>query len=300
VRTKDGRIWWSALITRVRFRIASARGLTCYDGDDGLPGVLADMTMVREQPYAVISDNQGHCSTLVLFDADRSEWLNSIEAEPDLVAVSITIQAGAALHSGFAIAESAGALTRSVLREALPPTASVPAAWACLTWRGDADAVTAQMDTFVSRTGLGQPLSGETVASLVSTAFDPSREPVTTWDHAGPGSAHEFRNRYEHAEMTSLVWRVTAGASALGRLLSDETTATLERVTAVYVGQPAGGLRQGLVVTLTCPDERSLALAASAMRSRAKAAGVTLAPSAATMASSFAVGLGVGVTGGPR
>lgn len=300
VRTKDGRIWWSAILSRLRFRVASARGLTRHADGDRLPGPLGLTTMVQTQPYAILR-HQDQYSVLVTFDAERSDWLDRIEDEPGLAAASITTQTGAALHSGFSISESAGALTRSVLREALPPTAGIPAAWACLTWRGDAlVALIDRIDSFLEGTGL-QPLPGPTVSALVSTAFSPNREPVTSWEHAGPGYAQEFKNRYEHAGMASLVWHVIAGAGGVGQLLSDETAASLARVTAVYTPQRStGGLRQSLVVTLTCPDERSLALEASELRTRAQAASVTLAPSATTMASSFEVGLGVGITGAGR
>lgn len=295
VRTQDGRIWWSAILSRLRFRIASARGLTRYANDDSLPGPLGKTTMVQTQPYAILGSADRY-SVLVRFDAEDSDWLEGIETEPGLVTASITTQSGAALRSGLSIAQSAGALTRSVLQEALPATAGIPAAWACLTWRGD-ELPTETIQAFIQSSSL-QPLAGPTVAALVSTAFSTDREPVTSWEHAGPSNAHEFKNRYEHAGLTSVVWHVTSGAGRVAELLEDETQASLTRVTAVYTPQPGiGGLRQNLLVTLTCPDEHSLAREACALRTRAKAASVTLAPSATTMASSFAVGLGVGVQG---
>jgi hypothetical protein len=304
VRTQDGRIWYGAITTRLRFLLARARGRTQYDGTDALPHPLSGTVMVREEPYAVLAHEHGFFSVVVDFDPQRSDWLAQIADAPGLVSVSITTQTGTALATGFTIAESAGALTRSVLREALSPTASLPAAWACLTWHGQDFDISRCVDTvevFITAAGLEQPLTGATVAALVSTAYSPDREPVTDWEHAGPGSAHELRNRYRHANVTSVVWRVAAGAADLSRLLCDQTAATLERVTAVYTPQPGGrGLRQTLVLTVTCPQDQSLAVAASAMRSRAHTIGLSLSPCASTMASCFAVGLGVGVRGDLR
>ena len=295
VRTQDGRIWWSAILSRLRFRLASARGLTHFADSDRLPGTLGTTTLVQTQPYAILGGRDRY-SVVVRFDAEHSDWLDGIDSEPGLVAVSITTQTGAAVRSGFAIAPSAGALTRSVLHEALPITAGIPTAWACLTWRGDAPPTEA-IEAFLQRAGL-QPLDGPAVAAVVSTAFVPDREPITSWEHTGPGSAHEFKNRYEHAGFTSVVWHVASGAGRVAELLGDESRTGLGRVTAVYTPQPGiGGLRQSVLVTLTCPDEHSLAREASALRVRATGAAVTLAPCATTMASSFAVGLGVGVAG---
>ncbi len=303
VRTQDGRIWYSAIATRLRFLIARARGRTRHSGE-GLPGTLAHTSMVRAEPYAILAHEHGYFSVLTTFDPARAEWLTEIADAPGLVSVSITTQNGAALATGFTISETAGALTRSVLQEALSTTASLPAAWACLTWHGqdfDVSRCAKTVDAFCAKVGLDQPLPGATVAALVSAAFNPDREPATDWDQAGPRSAHEYRNRYRHANVTSAVWRITSSPADIANLLTEQTAASLERVTAIYTPQPGGrGLRQTLMVTVTCPEDQSLAVAASAMRSRARSAGLTLAPCASTMAASFVVGLGVGVQGGMR
>lgn len=302
IRTRDGRMWWSAILMRVRFRWARARGLTTQTDADHLPGVLADSELLEAGDAGVL-----RLGTLwsVVFDAHEvpdSTWLQLLGNDPDLVCVGLTHQCGDAVAAPVRPSLHAPAAARQTLMEVSAPGGELPASWATMTWEFSAQGGLSQQaaaERIAEKVaGLGHPaLRPDHLKTLVATALG-SHGVSEQWQRCGPEQAHESFNHYQHGDRVSVVWRGLSAPRNAAALLQDEQDVPLLRVARLYATDARTGLlSQSIIITATvdADDAHALATAASAVRMSARRSGLGIAPAAGAMLSTYLMGLGLGI-----
>lgn len=294
VRTQDGRLWWSAIADRLRFRWRSLRGHTVHDPAAGRPGPLSHVTLVDLESTAALA---APGSLTFLIDADglpAETWLSLLEAETPAISVSVTSMVGSSLPPRLSIAPDAATLAGQTLRDCLPPAARLPTRWVAATWRTGDDPAGVLLAAQQTLNGL-PTLAARDLAAVVHRCFDPHDDLVEDWTHVGPVAAHEFRDRYEHDGHTSLAWRLTSPTGADGALLASQPDVPVHRLTRTYQREATGQLLESAILTITCPgsDPERIAAAARSIRQAARTASATISPSGVATGRTFIEGLGV-------
>jgi hypothetical protein len=298
IRTRDGRIWWTAILMRWRFRWARARGLVTQTDTHRLPGALAD-TELSDINGAGVLRRQDRWSAV--FDAQAltdDVWLDLMRRDSRLV-VSRTTQVGSAVPPHLQPSDHAPALARKMLAQVSEPGAGVPNDWVTATWElSGLDSEQAHQQIAERLDQLPAALAPTDLLTLVTTALRPHAEPAEQWQHCGSDTATEHFTHYDHDDWRSVVWRATGTPGDPAPVTQGQPQVPLKRVTRVYGTDPRTGLvSQSIVVTATAPaaDPAAARVAAAAVRAAAQQAELPLAPAAGSMLSTFVAGLGLGV-----
>ncbi|WP_367318303.1 SCO6880 family protein [Streptomyces sp. HUAS ZL42] len=271
-----------------------------------LPGLAAESALTEAQdgygrPFAMITiPATGHHTVVISCDADGAalvdeqqvdtwvahwgQWLSTLGAEPDLVAVSVTVEtapdSGVRLQQEIAANWFAGApdLARSMLREVLaayPAGSAQIATRIALTYSGaarpgsprrSAEDMAVYIGTRLpgltaglAMTGAGTavPMTATELAEAIRVAYDPTVASLVeeaqaaggtglTWDEAGPMAAQEAWDHYRHDGAFSVTWAMTEAPQ--GEVFSNVLTGLV---------QPSLDIARKRVTLLYRPHTRS-------------------------------------------